>query len=103
MERQEKAGRIRRVTAPNGVGHPSTINDGGEMPEVAGLSPFGERGAKGIPMYFPFPPSSSLRCLCHTPFGGVQSSRASRATRILLSDILNVIEENGITVGDFRV
>lgn len=47
-------------------------------------------------MFLPSPspsPAPPLRRLCLSPFGGVQSSRASRATRTLLSDIPGSVDK----------
>ncbi|KAG7209838.1 hypothetical protein KM043_011445 [Ampulex compressa] len=67
-----EAGRTQRVAAPDGVGHRSCLaRGGGDL-----RSPRGVGGAA-------LPSAVSL-----SPSGGVQSSRASRATRILLPRIL---------------
>lgn len=103
----------RQRRAPSGVGGGGTSGEGGEnataldgvgqptdgrlvgAPEVRGLSlsvKEGPGGEQRVPS--PSPCSSPLRRLCLSPFGGVQSSRASRATRTLPSDILSSLENH---------
>lgn len=94
VERWAKAGRMRRVTALDGVGQPMDGRLVG-APEVRGLSLLVKEepgGKQRVPSLSPC--SSPLRRLCLSPFGGVQSSRASRATRTLLSDILGSLENH---------
>jgi len=93
-EHRAKAGRMRRVTALDGVGQPMDGRLVG-VPVVRGLSlsvKEGPGGERRVPSLSPC--SSPLRRLCLSPFGGVQSSRASRATRTLLSDILGSLENH---------
>lgn len=90
VEHRPKAGRMRHVTMPDGVGQPTNVKTGGDPQSIRDLSlsvkegpGWGERAACLPPLSPPlFPP---LCRLCLSPFGGVQSSRASRATRTLSS------------------
>lgn len=92
VEHRPKAGRMRHVTMPDGVGHPTNVKLVGTPKVSRDLSlsvkegpGWGERAA----CFYPPPLSPSpplfppLRRRCLSPFGGVQSSRASRATRTL--------------------